>query len=218
MQSNKTKNALILTGPQGSGNHLFSKVLSLHPDVQGWSDLNKTYWIGHDEEPYAEFWKNPDKILDHDWSEVNNLVTSISCPYIDNGVESIPKYLHFIGKLVRVGFNNVQIAIIGRDTNILSYQQNRVRGKVTKDLFLSAVKPLLLFNTVFISTELLYLYRQDYLRNLQRIISIPIDFANPLLDEILIKEPNTKYFKPIDEQPLDKLIHEASKPKALRKT
>ena len=214
MQSNK--NALILTGPQGSGNHLFSKVLSLHPEVQGWSELNKTYWIGHDEEPYSEFWQNPDTILDHDWSNVKNLVTSISCPYIDNGVESMPKYLHFISKLGRVGFN-VQIAIIGRDTNILSYQQKRVRGKVTKDLFLAAVKPLLLFNTVFISTELLYLYRQDYLRNLQRIISVPIDFANPLIDEILIKEPNTKYFKSIDEQPLDKLIHEASKPKALRK-
>ena len=215
MQS--SKNALIITGPQGSGNHLFSKVMSLHPAVHGWAELNKTYWIGHDEEPYAKFWRNPDSILEHDWTDVDNLVTSISCPYIDDGVESIPKYLHFIEKLSMVGFN-VQVAIIGRDTNILSYQQKRVRGKVTKDKFIEGVKSLLLFNSIFISTELLYLYKRDYLRNLQRFISVPIDYTNPMLDEILIKEPNTKYFKSIDEQPLDKLIHEASKPKSLRKT
>ena len=43
-------NLLIVTGPQGSGNHLFAKLFNLHPDVYG---LNMTrYWQGHDTEPF----------------------------------------------------------------------------------------------------------------------------------------------------------------------
>ena len=35
---------LILTGPQGAGNHLFSKVFAQHPSVYGWQDLTQEYW------------------------------------------------------------------------------------------------------------------------------------------------------------------------------
>ena len=34
-----TPNILVHTGPQVSGNHLFSKALSMHDDVSGWDDL-----------------------------------------------------------------------------------------------------------------------------------------------------------------------------------
>ena len=57
------KKLLIITGPQGSGNHLFSRLLSLHPDVGGWDDLLDEYWVPSDLEPFAEYWVNPEKIV-----------------------------------------------------------------------------------------------------------------------------------------------------------
>jgi hypothetical protein len=45
------KKLLIITGPQGSGNHMWSKILALHPAVNGWSALLEEYWIPHDREP-----------------------------------------------------------------------------------------------------------------------------------------------------------------------
>ena len=53
---------IILTGPQGSGNHLFSKVLALNPAVHGWQDLLDEYWIGHDQEPFAKYWADPKQL------------------------------------------------------------------------------------------------------------------------------------------------------------
>lgn len=210
-----SRKALIITGPQGSGNHLFSKIFALHPSVVGWSDLNTKYWIGHDEEPFADLWLNPTLIRDISWPTNINIVTSISCPYISDGIECIPSYALFIDSMIQAGFD-VQVAVIGRDTNILSHQQQRVRGKVTKQHLISALEALAKYNPTFISTELLYLYRQAYLKSLQTLISVPIDYENELIDEILINDPNTKYFTQIDSQPLDLLIHEASKPKHLR--
>ena len=210
-----SRKALVVTGPQGSGNHLFAKIFALHPDVIGWTDLTRKYWIGHDEEPFAKLWLNPEKISEIYWHESINIVTSISCPYISDGIECLPSYSQFIEALILSGFD-VQVAVIGRDSNILAHQQKRVRGKVTKQSFLGLLPDLSKYQPLFISTELLYLYRQTYLQSLQQIISIPIACEHELIDEILINDPNTKYFTEIEPQPLDKLIHEASKPKHLR--
>ena len=38
------KTLAVLTGPQGSGNHLWSKIFSLHEDVFGWKSLLDNYW------------------------------------------------------------------------------------------------------------------------------------------------------------------------------
>ena len=46
------KKMLILTGPQGSGNHMWSKIFALHPSVYGWQELVEEFWIGHDREPF----------------------------------------------------------------------------------------------------------------------------------------------------------------------
>jgi hypothetical protein len=53
------KTILILTGPQGSGNHMWSKIFALHPQVRGWQALLDQYWIGHDQEPWAQYWQDP---------------------------------------------------------------------------------------------------------------------------------------------------------------
>ena len=43
------KKLLIITGPQGSGNHLFSRILSTHPEVGGWKSLLEAdnFWTNY---------------------------------------------------------------------------------------------------------------------------------------------------------------------------
>ena len=72
---------LIITGPQGSGNHLFSKIFALSEQVHGWSALNQQYWIGHDQEPFARYWHDPVLLDQFNWSH-DYYVTSVSCPYV----------------------------------------------------------------------------------------------------------------------------------------
>jgi hypothetical protein len=93
------KQLLIVTGPQGSGNHLFSKVFALHPDVYGWDKLLDTYWIAHKDEPFADYWNRPELLKTFDWSQSDYYVTSISCPYQNVDVTAIPKYEQFKAKV-----------------------------------------------------------------------------------------------------------------------
>ena len=45
---------LIITGPQGAGNHMWAKIFSLHPEVFGWNTLLDNYWESHRfSEPFA---------------------------------------------------------------------------------------------------------------------------------------------------------------------
>ncbi len=37
---------LVVTGPQGSGNHLLAKIFNLHPKVNGWN-MRWQEWQGH---------------------------------------------------------------------------------------------------------------------------------------------------------------------------
>ena len=97
------KQLLIITGPQGSGNHLFSKIFALHKDVYGWDKLLEHYWDPHDNEPFAQCWNDPTQLLEKDWSTHDYYVTSISCPYANKGVVSIPKYKEFIETLNKLG-------------------------------------------------------------------------------------------------------------------
>ena len=63
------KTLAILTGPQGSGNHLWSKIFSLHHDVFGWKSLLDNYWEAHrTTEPFAKCWKNIELLKEFDWS------------------------------------------------------------------------------------------------------------------------------------------------------
>jgi hypothetical protein len=89
------KRLLIFTGPQGSGNHLWSKIFALHPEVSGWSALLDTYWIPHDQEPFAACWRDPALLKTRDWSQKDYYVTSISCPYIDDTQWAIPNIVDF---------------------------------------------------------------------------------------------------------------------------
>ena len=124
----------IITGPQCSGNHLFSKALGQNKNIFVWPSLQEKYWECHDLEPFAEYWKDPSKLNYFDWKHSNYFITSISCPYFDDGVETIPQYNEFIDEAKK--FADIQFLIIGIDRNIMKLQQERVRGKHTTPEFL----------------------------------------------------------------------------------
>jgi hypothetical protein len=201
---------VILTGPQGSGNHLFAKLLSLHPDVFGWRSLLDNEWEGHDKEPFAKIWDDPTKVNTIDWSH-KYMVASISCPYLNNGVETIPQYKKVFERL---GYKdlNIKLVVIGRDSTILKHQEERVRGKQTYQMFLDQMPTLMEYNPIFVSPELLYLYRRDYLVYLQNMLKIPVASEDPLVDKILLTDENAKYVKPVEEFYRDELVRAASQP------
>jgi hypothetical protein len=115
---------LIITGPQGSGNHVFSKCLAVHEDVYGWKSLLNTYWEGHHHEPFSDMWQDPELLKDFDWTQSEYFVTSVSCPYFKDQKPHSPAYKEFI-KIAEDYVDEVNIAIIGRDQTILEHQQKK---------------------------------------------------------------------------------------------
>lgn len=204
------KTLLILTGPQGSGNHLWSKIFALHPRVLGWRALLNEYWIGHDEEPWAHYWLNPSELRHAPWGAGDWHVTSISVPYMNNGTATVPDFKAFVGGVQNLGYR-VRLAVLGRDRNILDYQETRVRGQATYE---QAVQEYSRFaQPTFLSYELLHLYGTHYLQKIEKELEFPIDWANPELKEILAEDANSKYFSAVGQQPLDAVAQHASRKK-----
>lgn len=197
-----------MTGPQGAGNHLFSKALATNPAVFGWSNLLDTYWEGHDQEPFAEYWINPTKLSEFDWSMSDVYVTSISCPFIYKGIELQPNYDDFINEASK--YVDVKILVIGRDINILNHQQTRVRGKETTHVFKESLEQVLAqHDPMFVSQELLYLYATQYLNSIERYIGLPQSGDGVLL-EVLKDNANAKYIEPVVSHWLDEEVKIAS--------
>jgi hypothetical protein len=199
------KKLLIFTGPQGSGNHLWSKIFALHPEVTGWSALLDTYWIPHDQEPFADCWRNPELLKTRDWSPKDYYLTSISCPYIDDTRWAVPDIAGFARQAKECGLE-VQIAIIGRDQTILGFQETRIRGQSTFETAQEQYEKLAEWNPVYLSYELLHLYHSSYLRQISKTLDFPIAYNDARLTEILRDDTNQKYIHPIDHHWADKLM------------
>jgi hypothetical protein len=204
------KTLLILTGPQGTGNHLWSKIFALHPDVYGWHALLHEYWIGHDQEPFAACWENPELLKEFNWDLCDYYVTSVSTPYMNNGERTVPNIVRFAATALGLGIC-VKIAVIGRDRNVLTYQQTRVRGEPTVDIALAEYEKLQTWDPVFLSYELLHLYREKYLQQIAKQLEFPIDLAHPHMNNILVDDTNSKYFQPVQHHPTDDLAKHTSK-------
>ena len=201
------KTLLIITGPQGSGNHLFSKIFAQHPDVFAWSALNDQYWVPHDQEPFADAWHNPFTLPNVEFD--THAVTSISCPYAYHGQTVEPRYAEFITTAEQLGYK-IKVAIIGRDQNVLRLQQERVRGTYSYPKFEKYLNYLQTFNPVYLSTELLYLYRENYVSSLSAQLDFPINCDLEQISKILETDPNSKYFAPAPDQDLDKIVKKVS--------
>jgi hypothetical protein len=198
----------IITGPQGSGNHLFAKVLSLHPSVGGWKELQSEYWVGHDKEPYAKLWEDLSLINSYPWHTYLHHVISISCPYFNNGELTVPNYTGFVILLKQLGLS-VNIGIIGRDASILQAQQKRVRGVVTLPMFLSKMDVLLNEKHVFLSHELLMLYRYQYLQSVAAELELKLDTEDNI-SKFINTDTNEKYVSYVSDYWLDNTVRNVS--------
>ena len=93
----------------------------------------------------------------------------------------------------------VEIAVVGRDQTILTNQQTRIRTQPTLPMFKEQLSKI--WNPIFLSYELLYLYRQDYLKSLK--LNIPVAWNDSRIDNILANDANTKYVHNIEHNELD---------------
>lgn len=213
-----SKKLLIITGPQGSGNHLFSRLLSLHRDVGGWKELQDEYWIPSDLETFAKYWVYPEQLCEFDFSSHDYWVANVSCPFMYDGVRYVPRILEFATKCKKLGIH-VEIGIIVRDQNINREQQLRVRKEVTLPIALEYYYDILIpseFPTHFIDHEAFFLHKEHYLKYLQRILKFPIAWDDPNIMRFIDEDANSKYIKYVDKHWLDEQVWHGIKSKQER--
>ena len=212
------KKLLIITGPQGSGNHFFSRVFSTHPDVGGWKSLLDEYWVPSDLEPFAEYWAYPERLTAEQFAEHDYWLANVSVPFVYDGVRQVPKILEVAERARSFGID-VQIAIIVRDQNINSEQQRRVRKEVTLPIAQEYYYNTILssnFSVHFLDNEAFFLHREHYLKWTSKLLGFPIDWSNPDIFKFIDQDPNAKYVKYVEEYWLDQQVWHGIQPKKAR--
>ena len=212
------KKLLIVTGPQGSGNHLFSRILSATKNVGGWKSLLDKYWVPSDEEPFAEYWVYPERLTARQFEGYDYWLANVSCPFFYDGTRYVPKILEVAKRAAGFGVD-VQIAIICRDLNINKEQQLRVRKEhttpIAQDYYYNTLLPSG-FPVHFISNEALFLHREHYLNYLSQLLKFPINTKDPDVFKFLDQDPNAKYVKYVDEHWLDQEVWQGIQTKTAR--
>jgi hypothetical protein len=212
------KRLLIITGPQGSGNHLFSRVFSTHPKVGGWKQLLDEYWVPSDLEPFAEYWVYPKRLTDKSFEGYDYWLANVSVPFVYDGVCQTPKILEMANQARSLGVE-VTIAIIVRDQNIQTEQQLRVRKEVTLPIAQEYYYNYLLtsdFPVHFLDNEAFFLHKQHYLKWVSNLLQFPVDYDNPDILKFVTEDPNRKYVKHVDEYWLDEQVWLGIQPKSVR--
>ena len=202
------KKLLIVTGPQGSGNHLFSRLLSLHPAVEGWTEMLDQYWIPSDQEPFAEYWVTPELLTQEVFDNKDFYFANVSCPFFFDGVRNIPKILEVAERARSFGVE-VEIAIVVRDQNINQLQQLRVRKEHTTPIAQKYYYETLLpssFPVHFLDHEAFFLHTTHYLKWVSRVLNFPIAYDNPDIMKFITEDANHKYVRAIDTHWLDDVI------------
>jgi hypothetical protein len=171
--------------------------------VYGWKSLLDNYWEAHRfSEPFAQQWRDHRLLTSFNWSQSEYYFTSISLPLgiIDHDVNPIwmPDLQGFAATVLGCGVE-VEIAVVGRDQTILTNQQTRIRTQPTLPMFLEQLTKI--WNPTFLSYELLYLYKQDYLKSLK--LNIPVAWSDSRLDSILAEDANAKYIHDVEYNELD---------------
>lgn len=195
-----SKKILILIGPQGAGNHLWSKIFSLHSEVYGWKSLLDNYWEAHRyAEPFAKCWRNAELLKDFDWSQSEYYFTSISLPLGIGNDKWTPDVNLFVQTLSNLNVSS-ELVVCGRDQNILHQQQTRLRHEYTTPILIDFLKNSAIVPK-FVSYELLQLYRCDYLKTLN--FNIPVAWGDSKIDDFLAEDSNSKYIHYVEEYFLD---------------
>ena len=211
------KKLLIITGPQGSGNHLFSRIFSANRAVGGWKSLLEHYWVPSDEETFADFWMQPGALEQQHFEGHDHWVANVSCPFYYDGVRYVPKILEVCRRAETLGLD-VTVALISRDQNINREQQLRVRKEHTAPMAMDYYQQLLSsdFPVHFVSTETLFAYRDHYLRYLGQVLDFPIDTDDPGVFRFLDQDPNAKYVTHVNHYWLDQEVWKGIQPKQQR--
>ena len=212
------KKLLIITGPQGSGNHLFSRLLSLHPDVAGWEELKEKYWVPSDQEPFADYWVQPELLTLDKFYGYQYHLANVSCPFMYDGVRYIPRILEVAERAKLLGID-VEIAIIVRDQNINAEQQRRVRGAVTTPIAQDYYYNTLLksrFPVHFLDHEAFFLHKEHYLKWVGQILNFPVELDIKKINQFIDKDANHKYVKYVKEYWLDEQVWAGIQPKEAR--
>lgn len=206
--NNECKRLIIITGPQGSGNHLFSKVFGYHSEVQGW-DFGDKYWIPSDEEPFAECWVDPSKTKS--MLKGSAIVANVSVPFVYDGVKQVPKIQEVVNEARDAGYD-VKVCIVVREENINREQQRRVRKEVTMPTALQYYYNLDA-DLHFLSHESLYLYGGAYLKWLSKVLDFPIAYDDERINKTISENQNEKYVKHVDTHWLDEQVWNGIRPK-----
>lgn len=202
------KKLLIITGPQGSGNHLFSRILSMHPDVAGWEEMLTNYWVPSDQEPFAEYWVDPEKLTVEKFEGKRYHLANVSCPFFFDGVRYVPKIVEVAKRAKSLGVE-VEIAIIVRDQNINQVQQERVRKQHTTPIAQEYYYNTLLkseFPVHFLDHEAFFLHKEHYIKWVGNMLDFPVVTDQDKLLEFITVDANHKYVQAIAEHWLDKVI------------
>ena len=211
---------LIITGPQGSGNHLFSRIFSWHPAVRGWTALQEQYWVPSDQEPLAEYWVWPERFdVNREFDGKQYLVANVSAPFFYDGVRRFPKIAEVVRRARSAGVE-VTVAIVVRDHLINIEQQHRVGNAVTLNDAQVHYRSLIDhrdlddFDIHFVSHESLFAWRETYVKYLSGLLNVPVDLENCLVG--LDTPPNSKYISPVSDHWLDEEIRAGRRPFADR--
>ena len=196
------KKLLIVTGPQGSGNHLFARLFSAHPNVVGWESLHDNYWVPSDQEPFARYWVYPEELK---FPEGDFFCANVSVPFFYDGVRQVPKIKEVAQKAMSLGVQPI-IAVIVRDRNINELQQVRVGGECTIDTALEYYKDMAVH---FIDHEAFFLYKEKYIEYLGRLLEFPV--IKEGIDNFISVDANHKYVFPCKKHWLDDEIRKGRK-------
>ena len=197
------KKLLIVTGPQGSGNHLFARLFSAHPNVVGWESLHDKYWVPSDQEPFARYWVYPEELK---FPEGDFFCANVSVPFFYDGVRQVPKIKEVAQKAMSLGVQPI-IAVIVRDRNINELQQVRVGGECTMDTALEYYKDMAVH---FIDHEAFFLYKEKYIEYLGRLLEFPVTKEG--IDNFISVDANHKYVFPCKKHWLDDVIRSGRQP------
>jgi hypothetical protein len=205
----QNKKLLIVTGPQGSGNHLFSRLFSKHPEVAGWEELLDKYWVPSDEEPFAEYWVKPELLTPEVFESHDYHMANVSCPFFYDGVRYVPKILEVAQRVQSFGID-VIVGIVVRDQNINREQQLRVRKEHTTPIAQDYYYNTLLksdLDVAFIDHEAFFLHKQHYLKWISKVLDFPVAWDDPEILKFIDKDANHKYIKYVEDYWLDEQVY-----------
>ena len=198
----------MLIGPQGSGNHLFSKCFASSDKIGGWKTLNEHYWKGHHTEPFNEVWQGKRDLSIDDFNGYDYWVTSVSMPFVCDGELALPHVHDFYNQAVALGVD-ARLGLITRDKNILELQQARVRNKPTLPQFMQYFNDRML-PMHYLSHETLVLHKQNYMNYICELFGFPSINANTIKAVLAGSNANKKYIKNVEEHWLDAEVHLAT--------